>query len=186
MPAAATQPQTKIAKTLDAIDGAWPTGASQWEKRNIAEAIPVWDESICIQCGKCVLVCPHAAIRGKIVPAADLAGAPAEFKSEHVRLESVKDVQLLEPLFEFSGACAGCGETTYLKLLTQLYGDRLLIANATGCSSIFGGNLPRTRSLSRPSLILAYSHCIAHGYDVDWRLYQRLAQPKERDGSEAR
>lgn len=197
-------------------DGAWPTGTTQWEKRNIAEEIPVWDESICIQCGKCVLVCPHAVIRGKIVPPSALAGAPSGFlsaparwpdrknelftlqvapedctgcrlcvevcpvknKSEsrlkainmapqpplreaqaknwdfflnlpnpdraHLRPESVKDVQLFEPLFEFSGACAGCGETPYIKLLTQLYGDRLFIANATGCSSIYGGNLPTT------------------------------------------
>ncbi len=197
-------------------DGTWPTGTTQWEKRNIAEEIPVWDESICIQCGKCVLVCPHSVIRGKLVPPTALTGAPEGFKSaparwldrkedrftlqvapedctgcrlcvevcpvknksetrlkainmapqppireaqaknwefflnlpnpdrDHLRHESVKDVQLLEPLFEFSGACAGCGETPYLKLLTQLYGDRLMIANATGCSSIYGGNLPTT------------------------------------------
>ncbi len=198
------------------VDGTWPTGTTQWEKRNIAEEIPVWDESICIQCGKCVLVCPHSVIRGKIVPPAALAEAPRGFLSaaarwpdrkeerftlqvapedctgcrlcvevcpvknksetrlkainmapqpplreaqarnwdfflnlpnpdrDRLRHDSVKDVQLFEPLFEFSGACAGCGETPYLKLLTQLYGDRLLIANATGCSSIYGGNLPTT------------------------------------------
>ncbi len=197
-------------------DGTWPTGTTQWEKRNIAEEIPVWDESICIQCGKCVLVCPHSVIRGKLVPPTALTDAPEGFKTaparwldrkedrfslqvapedctgcrlcvevcpvknksetrlkainmapqppireaqaknweffqhlpnpdrDHLRHESVKDVQLLEPLFEFSGACAGCGETPYLKLLTQLYGDRLMIANATGCSSIYGGNLPTT------------------------------------------
>jgi pyruvate-ferredoxin/flavodoxin oxidoreductase len=197
-------------------DGTWPTATAKWEKRNIADEIPVWDESICIQCGKCVLVCPHSVIRGKIVPPEALAGAPEGFKSaaarwpdrkterftlqvapedctgcrlcvevcpvknksetrlkainmapqpplreaqvanwdfflnlanpdrDQLRHESVKDVQLLEPLFEFSGACAGCGETPYIKLLTQLYGDRLLIANATGCSSIYGGNLPTT------------------------------------------
>jgi pyruvate-ferredoxin/flavodoxin oxidoreductase len=197
-------------------DGTWPTGTTQWEKRNIAEEVPVWDESICIQCGKCVLVCPHAVIRGKLVPPSALADAPDGFKSaparwpdrkderftlqvapedctgcrlcvevcpvknksetrlkainmalqpplreaqaknweffqklpnpdrDRLRHESVKDSQLLEPLFEFSGACAGCGETPYIKLLTQLYGDRLLIANATGCSSIYGGNLPTT------------------------------------------
>jgi pyruvate-ferredoxin/flavodoxin oxidoreductase len=197
-------------------DGTWPSGTTRWEKRNIAQEIPVWDESICIQCGKCVLVCPHATIRGKVYEPDALAGAPETFKSAAarwpdrqgmrytlqvapedctgcrlcveacpvknksqtrlkainmqpqaplreqearnwdfflnlpdpdragVRPESVKDVQLLEPLFEFSGACAGCGETPYIKLLTQLFGDRALIANATGCSSIYGGNLPTT------------------------------------------
>jgi pyruvate-ferredoxin/flavodoxin oxidoreductase len=197
-------------------DGTFPTGTARWEKRNIAQQIPVWDEQLCIQCGKCVLVCPHAVIRGKIYDSTLLSGAPAEFKSAQPRwreFESlrytlqvspedctgcrlcvevcpaksksevkhkainmadqaplrqtedknwnfflsipdfdrdrlshtqVKDVQLLEPLFEFSGACAGCGETPYIKLLTQLFGDRALIANATGCSSIYGGNLPTT------------------------------------------
>jgi pyruvate-ferredoxin/flavodoxin oxidoreductase len=197
-------------------DGTWPTGTTRWEKRNVGLSVPVWDESICIQCGKCVLVCPHAVIRGKCYDPAALAGAPEGFKStdarwpdrkgerytlqvapedctgcrlcvevcpvknksevrlkainmqpvepirerekanwdfflniadpdrRRVRQDSVKDVQLLEPLFEFSGACAGCGETPYLKLLSQLYGDRLLIGNATGCSSIYGGNLPTT------------------------------------------
>jgi pyruvate-ferredoxin/flavodoxin oxidoreductase len=198
------------------IDGTFPTATAQWEKRNIAQQIPVWDTELCIQCGKCVLVCPHAVIRAKVYDSAQLANAPATFKSSKPRwreLESlrytlqvapedctgcrmcvevcpaksktevkhkainmeaqpplrqseagnwefflslpefdrgrishsqVKDVQLLEPLFEFSGACAGCGETPYIKLLTQLFGDRLLIANATGCSSIYGGNLPTT------------------------------------------
>ncbi|MGL4552520.1 MAG: pyruvate:ferredoxin (flavodoxin) oxidoreductase [Gemmataceae bacterium] len=197
-------------------DGTWPTGTSKWEKRAIAQELPVWDEATCIQCGKCVLVCPHAAVRAQVYGPAALAAAPAAFKSaaarwpdrkherftlqvapddctgcrlcvevcpvedkaapdvrainmrpaaplreeeganwefflklpgadrEHLRRTSVKDVQLLEPLFEFSGACAGCGETPYLKLLTQLFGDRMLVANATGCSSIFGGNLPTT------------------------------------------
>jgi pyruvate-ferredoxin/flavodoxin oxidoreductase len=197
-------------------DGTWPTATARWEKRNIALEVPVWDESICIQCGKCVLVCPHAVIRGKVYDPAALAGAPEGFKStearwpdrkhqrytlqvapedctgcrlcvevcpvknktevrlkainmhpvaplreqekanwefflalpepdrQSVRLDSVKDVQLLEPLFEFSGACAGCGETPYLKLMTQLFGDRLLIGNATGCTSIYSGNLPTT------------------------------------------
>jgi pyruvate-ferredoxin/flavodoxin oxidoreductase len=197
-------------------DGTFPTGTARWEKRNIAQQIPVWDPDLCIQCGKCVLVCPHAVIRGKIYDSLLLTGAPAEFKSAQPRwreFESlrytlqvssedctgcrlcvevcpvkskseakhkainmvdqaplrttesknwdfflsipdldrdrlshaqVKDVQLLEPLFEFSGACAGCGETPYIKLLTQLFGDRALIANATGCSSIYGGNLPST------------------------------------------
>ncbi|HKO04511.1 MAG TPA: pyruvate:ferredoxin (flavodoxin) oxidoreductase [Candidatus Acidoferrales bacterium] len=198
------------------VDGTYPTGTAQWEKRNIAQEIPVWDEELCIQCGKCVLVCPHAVIRAKIYDSSDLTGAPAAFKSTKPRwrgLETlrytlqvapedctgcslcveicpakskseakhkainmlpqaplreperrnwdfflglpefdrgrlahhlVKDVQILEPLFEFSGACAGCGETPYIKLLTQLFGDRAIIANATGCSSIYGGNLPTT------------------------------------------
>ncbi|MBI5877659.1 MAG: pyruvate:ferredoxin (flavodoxin) oxidoreductase [Chloroflexi bacterium] len=197
-------------------DGTFPSGTTQWEKRNIAQEIPVWDDSICIQCGKCVLVCPHAVIRAKVYDKAQLAGAPATFMSSparwkefegqvyslqvapedctgcglcveicpvknksEVRLKAinmqpqlpirdaesenwefflklpemdrsklsfgqVKDVQLLEPLFEFSLACAGCGETPYIKLLTQLFGDRLYVANATGCSSIYGGNLPTT------------------------------------------
>ena len=197
-------------------DGTFPTGTAKWEKRNIAQMIPVWDEDLCIQCGKCVLVCPHAVIRAKVYDQQLLVTAPAAFKSAkprwremdglkytlQVALEDctgctlcveicpaksksevkhkainmmaqaplretertnwdffaalpeftrdrlshsqVKDVQLLEPLFEFSGACAGCGETPYIKLLTQLFGDRLLVANATGCSSIYGGNLPTT------------------------------------------
>ena len=196
--------------------GTFPTGTAQWEKRNIAQMIPVWDEELCIQCGKCVMVCPHAVIRAKVYDSAKLAEAPATFKSAKPKwkgMESelytlqvapedctgcklcveicpvkskseakhkainmemqaplreaevknwdffdalptvdrnrlshtqVKDIQLLDPLFEFSGACAGCGETPYLKLLTQLFGDRLYIANATGCSSIYGGNLPTT------------------------------------------
>ncbi len=197
-------------------DGTFPMGTAKWEKRNIAQEIPVWDEELCIQCGKCVLVCPHAVIRAKVYDSSLLANAPQGFKSakprwrefetlrytlqvapedctgctlcvevcpaksksearhkainmapqaplrdpesrnwefflalpemnrEQLSFSQVKDVQLLEPLFEFSGACAGCGETPYIKLLTQLFGDRLLIANATGCSSIYGGNLPTT------------------------------------------
>jgi pyruvate-ferredoxin/flavodoxin oxidoreductase len=197
-------------------DGTFPTGTAQWEKRNIALEIPVWDEDLCIQCGKCVMVCPHSVIRAKVYTPERLAGAPEAFKSAGARwkdfrearytlqvapedctgcrlcvevcpaksksevrhkainmspqppirdqervnwdfflhlpetehgglsLGQVKDVQLLQPLFEFSGACAGCGETPYIKLLTQLFGDRTLIANATGCSSIYGGNLPTT------------------------------------------
>jgi pyruvate-ferredoxin/flavodoxin oxidoreductase len=197
-------------------DGTFPTSTAQWEKRNIALEIPVWDEDLCIQCGKCVLVCPHSVIRAKVYESGRLAEAPATLKSAAARwkdfkelrytlqvspedctgcrlcvevcpaksksevrhkainmspqpplreqerenwkfflglpepdhaalsLGQVKDVQLLQPLFEFSGACAGCGETPYIKLLTQLFGDRALIANATGCSSIYGGNLPTT------------------------------------------
>jgi pyruvate-ferredoxin/flavodoxin oxidoreductase len=198
------------------IDGTFPSATAQWEKRNIALDIPVWDQEICIQCGKCILVCPHAVIRAKIYDSRLLEGAPATFKSTAARwkefkelkytlqvapedctgctlcvqvcpvkskseakhkainmaaqpplreaerdnwnfflkipevdrrtlsLGQVKDVQLLQPLFEFSGACAGCGETPYIKLMSQLYGDRALISNATGCSSIYGGNLPTT------------------------------------------
>jgi pyruvate-ferredoxin/flavodoxin oxidoreductase len=198
------------------IDGTFPTATAQWEKRNIAQQIPVWDTELCIQCGKCVMVCPHAVIRAKVYDASHLANAPATFKTakprwrefeslrytlqvapedctgcrlcveicpaksksevkhkainmemqaplrqqesvnwdfflglpefdrERISHSQVKDTQLLEPLFEFSGACAGCGETPYIKLLTQLFGDRLLIANATGCSSIYGANLPTT------------------------------------------
>ena len=198
------------------IDGTYPSGTAKWEKRNIALEIPVWDEDICIQCGKCVFVCPHAVIRANVYDPKYLADAPATFKSvparwkefehlsyslqvapedctgcalcvqvcpvknktetrlkainmmpqapireqenanweffeslpvmdrEQVSTHLVKDNQLLEPLFEFSGACAGCGETPYLKLLSQLFGDRALIANATGCSSIYGGNMPTT------------------------------------------
>jgi pyruvate-ferredoxin/flavodoxin oxidoreductase len=198
------------------VDGTFPSATAQWEKRNIALEIPAWDEALCIQCGKCVLVCPHAVIRAKIYDPGRLEKAPPTFKSAAARwkefkelkytlqvapedctgcalcveicpaksksevkhkainmapqpplreaeranwdffleipeadrrtlsLGQVKDVQLLQPLFEFSGACAGCGETPYIKLMSQLYGDRALIGNATGCSSIYGGNLPTT------------------------------------------
>ena len=198
------------------VDGTYPSATSRWEKRNIAQEMPVWDEALCIQCGKCVLVCPHAVIRAKVCPANRLAAAPATMKSAPARwrefasarfvlavspedctgcglcvevcpaksksevrhkainmaeqaplrereaahwdaflalpetdrrllnTSQVKDVQLLQPLFEFSGACGGCGETPYLKLLSQLFGDRALVANATGCSSIYGGNQPTT------------------------------------------
>jgi pyruvate-ferredoxin/flavodoxin oxidoreductase len=202
--------------------GAFPTGTAQWEKRNIAQFIPVWDKDLCIQCGKCVMVCPHAVIRAKVYSPELGDKAPAAFKwakpkwkgmeQERYTLQvapedctgcavcvevcpvksksdashkainmapqaplreaerdnweffaalpevdrsklshtQVKDIQLLQPLFEFSGACAGCGETAYIKLLTQLFGDRLYIANATGCSSIYGGNLPTTPYTSNP------------------------------------
>ena len=199
------------------VDGTYPIGTTQWEKRNIGLEIPVWEPDLCIQCGKCVLVCPHAVIRAKTFEEGDLAGAPDTFKSSDARwrelkgqkyslqvapedctschlcveicpakdkqavgrkainmrpqlpireqerqnwdfflslpevprhnglaFTNVKNVQLLQPLFEFSGACAGCGETPYLKLLSQLFGDRTIVANATGCSSIYGGNLPTT------------------------------------------
>ncbi|MBC7292537.1 MAG: 4Fe-4S dicluster domain-containing protein, partial [Thermoleophilia bacterium] len=197
-------------------DGTWPTATTQYEKRNIALEIPVWEPELCIQCGKCAFHCPHATIRTKVYPPELLAGAPPTFKSvdakgkefaglkwtvqvapedctgcgacvhicpgkdkndptrkainmafqpplreterenyefflsipdpdrTSIRVNTVKGSQLLRPLFEYSGACAGCGETPYLKLLSQLFGDRLLIGNATGCSSIYGGNLPTT------------------------------------------
>ena len=195
-------------------DGTFPSGTARWEKRNIATEVPVWDPAVCIQCGKCVMVCPHAVIRSKVYEPSALGGAPDTFKTHEARLPewnglnytiqvsaedctgcslcvevcparnksetrlkainmrpqeplrekerlnwdfflrlpdidrrrvsltNVRSMQPLMPLFEFSGACAGCGETPYLRLLTQLFGDRLLIANATGCSSIYGGNLP--------------------------------------------
>ncbi|MDD5562377.1 MAG: pyruvate:ferredoxin (flavodoxin) oxidoreductase [Thermoanaerobaculaceae bacterium] len=197
------------------VDGTWPVATTQWEKRNIALEIPVWDAALCIQCNKCAMVCPHAAIRAKVYDPARLAGAPATFKSidykaadfkggtytiqvapedctgctlcvmvcpakdksnpKHKAIDmapqipireseranyaffldlpevdraaikiDVKGAQFMQPLFEYSGACAGCGETPYIKLLTQLFGDRALIGNATGCSSIYGANLPTT------------------------------------------
>ncbi len=199
-------------------DGTFPTGTTQWEKRNVALEIPVWDSEVCIQCGKCSLVCPHAAIRHKVYDPNHLEAAPETFKSakargrdipdgwlysvqvapedctgcglcveacpaknkkevglkainmepqppiraqerenysffldeipemdrREVKIGSVKGSQFLQPLFEYSGACAGCGETAYVKLMSQLFGDRSIIANATGCSSIYGGNLPTT------------------------------------------
>ncbi|MDB9347018.1 pyruvate:ferredoxin (flavodoxin) oxidoreductase [Nodularia spumigena] len=197
-------------------DGTFPTGTAKWEKRNVAEEIPVWEPDICVQCGKCVMVCPHAAIRAKAYQPDELINAPSSFKfvdakdksfsnqkftiqvapedctgcaicvnicpaknksqpsqkainmaqqlplreqerknwdfflslpnpdRRQLKVNQIRQQQLQEPLFEFSGACAGCGETPYLKLLTQLFGDRSVIANATGCSSIYGGNLPTT------------------------------------------
>ncbi|MBD2509278.1 pyruvate:ferredoxin (flavodoxin) oxidoreductase [Nostoc muscorum FACHB-395] len=198
------------------VDGTFPVGTAKWEKRNVAEEIPVWEPDVCVQCGKCVMVCPHSAIRAKAYQADELVNAPGTFKStgakdkdfanqkftiqvapedctgcticvnicpakdkseplrkainmaqqlplqeqerknwdfflslpnpdrRSLKLNQIRQQQLQEPLFEFSGACAGCGETPYLKLLTQLFGDRAVIANATGCSSIYGGNLPTT------------------------------------------
>ena len=203
-------------------DGSFPTGTSRWEKRNLAAEVPVWDPDVCIQCNKCVMVCPHAVIRSKVYVPSVLEGAPAAFKSRDARLpdwrglkytlqvavedctgcgicvdvcparnksearlkainmrpqpplrqteqqnwgfflsipeldrrrvslEHIRAQQVQQPLFEFSGACAGCGETPYLKLLSQLFGDRLIVANATGCSSIYGGNLPTTPWAQNP------------------------------------
>src|SRR5919112_4397561 len=198
-------------------DGTYPTATAQWERRNVALDVPVWEPDLCIECGKCVLVCPHSCIRAKVYDEEELAAAPDGFKhmpakfrelpdklytiqvsvedctgcqlcvevcpakdksaparkalnmhpqlplrereranwdfflklpdarrNGSVNYDSVKNVQLLRPLFEFSGACAGCGETPYISLLTRLFGDRACIANATGCSSIYGGNLPTT------------------------------------------
>jgi pyruvate-ferredoxin/flavodoxin oxidoreductase len=205
-------------------DGTWPTGTTKWEKRNIAEEIPVWDPDTCIQCGECSMVCPHGVIRMSLYDAAHLKDAPATFKSvdakgaefkglnftiqvssldctgcgvcvatcpaykkvdgqktdhkainmapqlpirdqeaknfefflslpdvdpKYIKRNTIKGSQLIAPLFEFSGACAGCGETPYVKLMSQLYGDRAVIANATGCSSIYGGNLPTTPYTAR-------------------------------------
>jgi pyruvate-ferredoxin/flavodoxin oxidoreductase len=198
------------------VDGTFPTGTAQWEKRNIALEIPEWNTEICIQCGKCAMVCPHAVLRIKVYDSKQLEGAPKTFKSTDVRdkdwqgmkytiqvapedctgcgicvdicpvknkretrlkainmaaqpplreperdnwdfflkipeldrrkikVTNIRQQQVQEPLFEFSGACTGCGETPYLKLVSQLFGDRSVIANATGCSSIYGGNLPTT------------------------------------------
>ncbi|CAG1001218.1 pyruvate-ferredoxin/flavodoxin oxidoreductase [Anaerolineales bacterium] len=199
------------------VDGTFPTATTQWEKRNIALEIPVWESDLCIQCGKCVMVCPHAVIRHKVYDEKLLAKAPETFKHmpskfkefsqgyaytvqiapedctgctlcvevcpakdktqpkrkalnmapqpplreseaknwdffmeipdldrKLINPSTIKNSQLLRPLFEFSGACAGCGETPYVKLVSQLFGDRAIVANATGCSSIYGGNLPTT------------------------------------------
>ncbi len=198
-------------------DGSYPVGTARWEKRNIAREVPVWETDLCIQCGKCIMVCPHATIRAKAYDNDALSNAPESFKAmpakwremadqlytiqvavedctgcrlcvevcpakdksnvsrkalnmheqsplrerervnweyfltlperpkaNGLRFNTIKNAQLLQPLFEFSGACAGCGETPYIKLVTQLFGDRTIIANATGCSSIYGGNLPTT------------------------------------------
>lgn len=198
------------------VDGTYPCGTTKWEKRNIAQEIPVWDPDVCVQCGKCVMVCPHAVIRSKVYESSQLEVAPDTFKSANakdhdwkglkftiqvapedctgcslcvdvcpaknkseprkkainmepqlplreperenwdfflnlpnpdrrqLKLNKIAQQQMQEPLFEFSGACGGCGETPYLKLVSQLFGDRMLVANATGCSSIYGGNLPTT------------------------------------------
>jgi len=236
-------------------DGTWPLATSQWEKRNIALEIPVWDEELCIQCNKCAMVCPHAAVRVKAYPKPALEGAPATFKStpfrgkelpdqlytvqvapedctgctlcvevcpakdksnpRHKALDmspqpplraperenyaffldlpevdrttlthNVKLTQFLQPLFEYSGACAGCGETPYVKLLTQLFGDRLVIANATGCSSIYGGNLPTTPyTVNRDGRGPAWSNSLFED-NAEFGLGMRLAVDQQ--GTQAR
>ncbi|MBB1073551.1 pyruvate:ferredoxin (flavodoxin) oxidoreductase [Rhodoferax sp. 4810] len=204
-------------------DGTWPTGTTHYEKRNLALALPKWEDELCTQCGKCPLVCPHAAIRAKVYPDSALVNAPNEFQHvpikgkdfpagyhvtyqvapddctgcglcveacpirdrndpnrkalnlvpaeqrhaieqpnwaffltlpeyDRTKLDAtkIKHAMMMQPLFEFSGACVGCGETPYVKLATQLFGDRMLIANATGCSSIYGGNLPTTPYTKNP------------------------------------
>jgi pyruvate-ferredoxin/flavodoxin oxidoreductase len=206
----------QIPVSLMPVDGTFPSGSAAWEKRNIAEEVPVWQPDLCVQCGQCGFVCPHGVIRAKYYDQSRLDGAPDSFKSapvnahgypdarfslqfyvedctgcglcvescpahspidpgvKAINLEpkmpvveaersniafferlpvndrarvdfaNVRGVQFLEPLFEFSGACAGCGETPYLTLVSQLFGDRMMVANATGCSSIYGANLPVT------------------------------------------
>ncbi len=234
------------------VDGTYPSGTARWEKRNIALEVPVWDTETCIQCGKCVLVCPHAVIRSKVVKASDLADAPEGFLATDARwkelpgmkytlqvavedctgctlcvevcpaknksmvgrkainmapqlplrdagrvhwdyflnlpdfprhdgltFKDVKNVQLLEPLFEFSGACSGCGETPYVKLMSQLFGDRAVVANATGCSSIYGGNLPTTPwSMNKQGRGPAWSNSLFED-NAEFGLGMRLSLDKQ-------
>ncbi|GIU92753.1 MAG: pyruvate-flavodoxin oxidoreductase [Acidimicrobiia bacterium] len=235
------------------VDGTFPTGTAKWEKRSIALEIPIWDPDICIDCARCALVCPHAAIRMKVYQPAALDGAPASFKWKeyrskdldgylmtiqtapddctgcgvcvdvcpvkskedvshkaidmepklaHLEVErtnwdfflsippfdrtgvdpaTVKGSQTLEPLFEFSGACAGCGETPYLKLLSQMFGDRTIVANATGCSSIYGGNLPTTPWTVGPDgRGPAWSNSLFED-NAEFGLGMRLAIDRQRD-----
>ncbi len=238
-------------------DGTFPTATAQYEKRSIAHEIPIWDPSICIDCAKCALVCPHAAIRMKVFEPSALEGAPEGFlskqwkardlpgmlmtiqvapddctgcgicvetcpahskeevrhksinlepKDDHLEVEreryefflsipeidrtlvapgTVKGSQMLQPLFEYSGACEGCGETPYLKLLTQLFGDRLLVANATGCSSIYGGNLPTTPWAKNPEgRGPAWSNSLFED-NAEFGLGMRLALDQQRAAAQA-
>jgi pyruvate-ferredoxin/flavodoxin oxidoreductase len=233
------------------VDGTFPSATTQWEKRNIALEIPVWDPDTCIQCGKCSMICPHAVIRAKVYDAGLAAKAPKGFKStdakwkeftgmkytlqvspedctgcsmcmqacpaknkqdaskkaismapqvplrasesenwnyflsvpdvdrNRLKVNMVKDIQLLEPLFEFSGACAGCGETPYVKLISQLFGDRAIIANATGCSSIYGGNLPTTPySVNKDGRGPAWSNSLFED-NAEFGMGLRLAEDKK-------
>jgi pyruvate-ferredoxin/flavodoxin oxidoreductase len=227
-------------------DGTWPSGTSVWEKRNIADTVPVWDADTCIQCGQCSFVCPHGVIKAKYFDRARMTDAPGSFRSAPINVRgfpdvrfaldfsledctgcglcveacpvvptkslamhdkapllepahahnaffaslpvndrarvdfaNVRGVQFLEPLFVYSGACAGCGETPYLKLLSQLFGDRLQIANATGCSSIYGGNLPVTPwSTNREGRGPAWSNSLFED-NAEFGLGYRLAADKQ-------
>jgi pyruvate-ferredoxin/flavodoxin oxidoreductase len=237
-------------------DGTYPTSTARHEKRGIAHEIPVWEPDLCIQCGKCVLACPHAVIRAKVCDESDFAEAPVGFvhvpakwrdrpetrftlqiapddctgcslcvevcpardksmasrkaihmhpkgeviakqredwnffetrlpqrilSRESLPQHTVKDVQMLDPLFEFSGACAGCGETPYLKLISQLFGDRMLVANATGCSSIYGGNLPTTPwTVNREGRGPAWSNSLFED-NAEFGLGMRIALDAQRD-----
>ncbi len=237
------------------VDGTFPAGTTKWEKRNIADSVPVWDPSLCTQCGKCFLICPHAAIRPKVYDKALLTSAPETFKHTDpigkewnketeaytlqvatedctgcslcveycpitskteaghkainmmdkmpfqekevanwdfflsipevdrakVNKNTVKGSQFYQPLFEFSGACAGCGETPYIKLLTQLFGERMLVANATGCSSIFGGNLPTTPwTTNSKGVGPAWSNSLFED-NAEFGLGIKMANDKKRD-----
>ncbi len=234
-------------------DGTYPSGTTKWEKRNIALEIPVWETDLCIQCGKCVMACPHAVIRAKVVDPELLKDAPPTLKHmpakwrqfkgmeyiiqvapedctgcglcveacpavdkndpnrkainmrpqpplreqeaenwefflnlpepprKELKFNVVKDIQLLTPLFEFSGACAGCGETPYLSLLTRLFGDRAIVANATGCSSIYGGNLPTTPwSYGKDGRGPAWSNSLFED-NAEFGLGMRVAIDKQRE-----
>jgi len=234
-------------------DGTFPSGTTKWEKRNVAQEIPAWDSDTCIQCGKCVMVCPHAVIRAKVYDPKLISSAPDSFKSTEVKnskfkgmkftiqvspedctgcglcvnncpaknktnpklkainmveqppireqevknweffleipeidrkilnLSTVREVQFLQPLFEFSGACAGCGETPYLKLLSQLFGDHTVVANATGCSSIYGANLPTTPwSFNKEGRGPAWSNSLFED-NAEFGLGMRLAMDKQKE-----
>lgn len=239
------------------VDGTWPTGTARWEKRNIALEIPVWEEDLCIACGKCVFVCPHTAIRSKLFMPEDVTDAPPTFKTmpvkgkefpegahisyqvapedctgcalcvdicpvkdkknpgrralnmepqaplreqerdnfdyflnlkefdrREIRGTVMKSAMLLEPLFEFSGACSGCGETPYIRLATQMFGDRMLIANATGCSSIYGGNLPTTPyTVDSKGRGPAWNNSLFED-NAEFGLGMRVAVDKQRDYAE--
>ncbi|HXX37771.1 MAG TPA: pyruvate:ferredoxin (flavodoxin) oxidoreductase [bacterium] len=243
----------RIPVSLMPVDGTFPSGTARWEKRNVADMVPLWEADLCIQCGQCSFVCPHSVIRAKYFDAAKLDGAPQGFKSApinargfpgvryslqfyvedctgcslcveacpahspvnpgmrainlrekaplleiarrdmaffetlpvndraRVDFANVRGVQYLEPLFEFSGACAGCGETPYLRLLSQLFGDRMLVANATGCSSIYGGNLPVTPwSMNGEGRGPAWSNSLFED-NAEFGLGFRLAADKDRE-----
>ncbi len=235
-------------------DGTYPSGTTKWEKRNLAMEVPIWDPEICIQCGKCVLACPHSVIRSKVVEPELLDNAPEGFKHTKARFKELpdkeytiqvslddctgctlcvevcpvkdktnvsrkainmepklsipkedekhwdyfvdlpsmkiqdhpeiefnktKETQLLDPYFEFSGACAGCGETPYLSLLTRLFGNRMIVANATGCSSIYGGNLPTTPwSTDKEGCGPAWNNSLFED-NAEFGLGMRLAQDKK-------